>query len=141
MALILLVITISGLYVLKHVYWFNTELMGNVVLQQEVFTSKYHLFNKEGELLVSNVEGWIIDKDAIYGTNAGSGFFFVTNDKSSPGTEYYSTSTELNKILKVNGYRVYDLKYEENTSHLKFGIGKRRKYPIYSEKTKRSQSQ
>ena len=82
-----------------------------------------------GKTLVNNMNRraeWIINSDDIYG-NKGNGHYFFINSVNDSVNDFSSLS-DLNLFLNKRGLENFDISKSENLTHLKYGLGRNRKY-------------
>jgi hypothetical protein len=127
--LVPVIITI-GLFAKQH-WLYRENVIANICIQQKLMTSDYDLVSCSGnEIYVSNINGWIIEKNLIYGVLSNPHKYFVLGiyDSDKSTLVLYGSMSKLNSYLKTQGISSYNMSKEENLSHLKFGNGRNRKY-------------
>ncbi len=119
-------LSFGALFIL-HIYITRYNISDDFYIEKGYLDSSYILMSYGGNnIVVSDVSGWILSGDYIYGGYGDSSFFvFKVGEKSS---HKFISISELNVFLIHEGLNKYDISAEENVSNLKYGGMRDRKY-------------
>lgn len=115
-----IVIFLCVAFILKDSWMFNKKLNDLFCIKQEFKEDIYDLVScTDGNFLVRDVNGWIVNDEIIYGSKGIREYFFI--DLKSKNVKEFKTLVDFDMYLKRHGIGEYDMSKEKNISHLRYG--------------------
>lgn len=122
--IIAFLVFIYGVILIKHAFFFSMEITDNFLIQQVPLKKQFNLIINSDQV-INDIDGWIINEEAIYG-HFQEKYFFVS--KLNHKILLFDDEKDINIHLKELNLNIYDFGYEEGIADLKFGNGRNRKY-------------
>ena len=113
----------------RRAYCFSADVADGITLSQRPFRDVYDLRSaRAGMLLVKDVNGWIVAPQLLFGSFDSTKYFAI--ELSNQRVQSFESMSGMNAFLRDRHLSPYDMSSEENVSHMKYGGGRDRKYPI-----------